>query len=79
VLKLNSLLGVYFLPVETYAHALIMTMDGLSSQVVPEELVAMAERYEAWRIRKDSQRDENRGRPSRGGRRGRSRNESSFI
>lgn len=66
---------------ETYTHALIMTMvsDGLSSQVVPDELVAMAERYEAWRIRKESQRDENRGRPSRGGWRGRSRNESSFI
>ena len=48
-------------------------------QVVPEELVAMAERYEAWKARKDSQRDDRRGRPGGYGRRGRSHNESSFI
>ncbi len=53
------------------------------SQEVPDELVAMAERFEAWRERKDSQRD-GRGRPGggRGGRgRGgrRDRNMSSFI
>ena len=66
---------------------------GLSSQVVPDELVQMAERYESWRERKESERGEGRGRGGfggggrGGGRRGggfggggrRDRNMSSFI
>ena len=63
---------------ETYTSVLLHLIYYLQ-QVVPEELVAMAERYEAWKARKDAQRDDRRGRPGGMGRRGRSHNQSSFI